>query len=109
MAADAEERAALAARLKKGRVFLGLTQQQVADALSIGRSAVADIERVRRRVSGFELRRFARLYGVPVGYLLGEELTDADEVALALVKDLSERDQEAVLRLAQFLASESSR
>ena len=75
----------LGERLKKLREYLGMSQQYVAECTGIPRSAVSDIERGQRRVDAVELTKFARLYQVPVSWLLDEdEQASADTHALAL-------------------------
>jgi transcriptional regulator with XRE-family HTH domain len=101
---DAAEYAVIRSRLREAREFLGLAQAEVAGALGIPRSAVSDIERGLRQVTGLELRRLARLYRRPVGWLLGED-ADADPEILAAVRGLAETDRAQVLRFAEFLAS----
>lgn len=94
----------IGARLKEARLFLGLTQEQVAGALDLSRSSVSAIEHGQRGVSGLELRRFARLYRRPVAWLLGEDIEPDPEI-LAATQRLSQTDRSAVLRFAEFLAS----
>ena len=52
---DAEAERKLAERLKEERDYLGLSQEQVANALGIPRAAVSAIETGRRKVSGLEV------------------------------------------------------
>lgn len=96
---------ALGTRLREVREYLSLSQQHVARATGIPRSAVSDIERGQRKVDSLELRKLARLYRYPVSYLLGDE-PDEDEPATALARavvDLTDEDRQEVLRFAQFL------
>jgi transcriptional regulator with XRE-family HTH domain len=95
----------IAERLRRVREFLGLSQQQVADWVKISRPAVSEIEGGRRRVSAAELARFADLYKYPVEYFLGvdQPVDQSISVLTRTVKDLSENDQEEVLRFAEFL------
>lgn len=96
---------ALGARLKHIREYLNLSQQAVAAATGISRSAISDIERGERKVDSLELRKFSRVYRYPVGYLLGEQSPEA-EAATALgraVSGLTGADREELLRFAQFL------
>lgn len=97
----------LGERLRRSREFLGLSQGEVAEALSIPRPSVTHIEAGRRKVSTLELRRLARLYGQSYEYFLGDapEISE-DETAQALfrtARGLSEEDRQQVLRFAQFL------
>lgn len=104
---DDNEQAALGARLKESREFLGLLQEDVATALGIPRTSVHAIEAGKRKVTGLELRRLARLYRRPVGWLLGDEeieLNDAEPLFRAAAA-LSESDRDQVLRFAEFLAA----
>ena len=53
----------LARRLKAARQNCNLTQEHVADALNLSRTAIVQIEQGQRAVSSLELDRLARLYG----------------------------------------------
>lgn len=94
-------------RLRNARKYIGLSQQQAADAVGIPRSAVTKLENGQRRVSADELASFARAYGCSTSRLLGEEPpTDTDPVAEALFRagrDLSNSDKREVLRFIEFL------
>jgi transcriptional regulator with XRE-family HTH domain len=98
----------LGARLKEIREYLGISQQNVAAATGIPRSAVSDIERGHRKVDSLELRKLSKLYRYPVNYLLGEtaEAEGATEPVSALARvfdDLTEQDRQEVLRFAKYL------
>ncbi len=105
------EQAAIGERLKEARTYLGLTQELVAEELSIPRPAVSQIERGGRRVSGIELKKLATLYGRPVGWFFGDiegTVGDTGEQTDALFRamnDLDESDVEEVVRFAEFLRS----
>ena len=104
---DDNEQAQLGARLKQSREYIGLLQEDVATALGIPRTSVHALEAGKRKVTGIELRRLARLYRRPVGWLLGEEepdLADAEPLFRATAV-LSDADKEQVLRFAEFLAA----
>jgi transcriptional regulator with XRE-family HTH domain len=64
----------IASRLREARTAIGLTQDNVATAVGIRRTAVSATETGNRRITGLELRRLARLYRRPVGWFLGEEI-----------------------------------
>lgn len=107
---DSEEQAKIGARLKEAREYVGLLQEDVASALSIPRASVSAMESGKRRVTGLEVRRLARIYRKPVGWLLGEddiELSDAEPLFRA-TESLSTRDRDQVLRFAEFLAAAGS-
>lgn len=99
------ERTAIARRIKEAREYLGLTQQQVANAISIPRSAVSDIESGKRKVTVDELKQLALVLRHPVSHFLGEEPEIAPEV-LALARtaqNLSENNRRELLRFAKYL------
>jgi transcriptional regulator with XRE-family HTH domain len=101
-----DERADIAARLKEAREYLGLSQQEVADALSVPRTAVSMIESGQRRVDSLELKALAKLYQRPMTFFTGEEATLGSDVALLAkqVAKLSEQDRNELLRFSEFLA-----
>ena len=99
------EQLELAARLREAREYVGLLQEDVAQALGIPRASVSALEAGKRRVSSLELRRLARLYRRPVGWLLGEDLEiDVSTPLFRATSALSDNDKEQVLRFAEFLA-----
>lgn len=104
---DGEEHAQLGARLKEAREYVGLLQEDVATALGIPRTSVHALEAGKRKVTGLELRRLARLYRRPVGWLLSEQevqLENAEPLFRAAAA-LSDEDKQQVLRFAEFLAA----
>lgn len=106
---DEREWRALGERLRDAREYLGLSQQEVADLLSVSRPAVSQMEAGKRKVSTLELREFARLYRRPYGWLVGEEVPEVpdDEITQALyrtTRELSDGDRTQLLRFAQFLS-----
>jgi transcriptional regulator with XRE-family HTH domain len=102
-----DEHEVIGNRLREAREYVGLLQDDVAVALGIPRTSLSALEAGKRKVSGVELRRLARLYRRPVGWLLGEEeiqLSDAEPLFRATAQ-LSDEDKEQVLRFAEFLAA----
>lgn len=102
----------LGSRLKEAREYLGLSQEFVAERLSVPRASISAIETGRRKVSSLELRDLARLYKRPLSHFLGESSEEADDIqdetAGALfrtTRNLSEEDKQQVLKFAQFLRS----
>jgi transcriptional regulator with XRE-family HTH domain len=106
MSDELAEQVALGGRLREAREYVGLLQEEVATALGVPRTSLSALEAGKRKVSGVELRRLARLYRRPVGWLLGEDDVDLDDVAplFRATAQLSEQDKEQVLRFAEFLA-----
>ena len=110
---DEAARRLLGERLKEARKYLGLTQEEVATYLRIGRTALCDIENGRRRVEVIELTRLAKLYRQSIGYFTGEEDASAglpaDVAHLARqVADLSQDDREELARFADYLRARSN-
>ena len=67
-----EDRKTLGARLREAREYLGLSQDEVARAIDLPRSAVSLIESGQRKIDALELKRFAELYQRPVAEFTGE-------------------------------------
>lgn len=68
----------LGRRLQEGRKARGLTQQEVAAALSMARTTVTALEKGERRIRPDELVQMARLYARPVGDFVGPREPTAD-------------------------------
>jgi len=100
-----DDRIALGKRIKETREYLGLTQEGVAQALGLPRSAISDIENGKRRMSTGELKRMSSLFKHPISYFLGEEPELAPDVAALArtAEELSRSDREELLRFAKFL------
>lgn len=107
-----EQRAAMAVRLREAREYVGLSQEDVAQALGVSRPSITNIETGNRKVEAVELDRLATLYRQSVSFLLnGEEAvgvspTQVQFLARAL-KGLSQKDMEEVARFASFLKRSS--
>jgi Zn-dependent peptidase ImmA (M78 family)/DNA-binding XRE family transcriptional regulator len=69
------DQAELGRRLKNAREACGLTQDDVAQEMSLGRPTIAQIELGNRSVSGLELSRFAYLYGRDIRDFLAPAFT----------------------------------
>jgi transcriptional regulator with XRE-family HTH domain len=98
---------AVGERLRESREYLGLSQADVADALNLSRPAISAIEAGKRKVSGLELKRLARIYRRSYEYFLGEAKPDAADATIDAIfraaRTLSEEDRHQVRRFAEFL------
>jgi transcriptional regulator with XRE-family HTH domain len=103
----------LGARIRSARRAHGLTQEQLARAVGVTRSAVAQWETDRAGQIGGNLTRVARALGTTTEYLLtGQELpgaaplpTQADEMGLLRAyRACSPQDRALLLRTALRLA-----
>jgi transcriptional regulator with XRE-family HTH domain len=103
------ERQQLGSRLKDAREYLELSQDEVARALNVPRTAISMIENGQRKVEAIELKRFAEIYQRPIGYFTGEDpsppLPENVEHLARTAAKLTDRDREELLRFAQFLQS----
>jgi transcriptional regulator with XRE-family HTH domain len=102
------DRKDLAKRLKEAREYLELSQDEVATALDVPRSAISQIETGQRRVEALELQRLAEIYQRPIGYFTGENTEPAalPETVQHLARTaatLTDRDREELQRFAEFL------
>jgi len=102
------DRQLLGSRLKEAREYLELSQDEVAKALDLPRSAISLIEAGQRKVEAIELKRLAEIYQRPIGYFTGETTPEApmpetvQHLARAAAK-LTAKDREELLRFAEFL------
>jgi transcriptional regulator with XRE-family HTH domain len=108
------DRAALGARLKDAREYRGFSQEDVAKALVISRSAVSLIESGTRGLDILELRKLAALYQCRIEELTGEQQSqetgrDSIRMVARAAAALSPEDRSEVLRFAQFLQARKSR
>ncbi len=105
---DDQEYVLMGARLRQAREYLGLSQEAVAEALSVPRASVSAMESGRRKVSSLELRDLARLYKRPLDWFYDSQAEPIAEVETvsALFRattNLNQEDKEQVLRFAEFL------
>jgi len=99
------------ARIREARRARGLTQADLAAAVGVSRSAVAQWETDRAGQVTGNLARIAAVLGVPVAQLLAADATagivtaDGSELALVrLYRDCSPADRHLLLRTAVRLA-----
>ena len=96
----------LAELLHAARNRRGLSQEEVAAAMSLPRSAVSCIERGRRRVDLSELKQFAKLYHRPLAYFLGKlEVEESEDLRdlLRVAARLPSEYRSELLRFAKML------
>jgi transcriptional regulator with XRE-family HTH domain len=106
-----KERKLIGELLRESRDYLALSQDEVARAMELPRSAISQIETGQRKVDTVELKKFAQLYRRPVTYFTGElEVQEPEEVRhlARTAAKLSTRDRAELLRFAEFLQSRSS-
>lgn len=104
------KRKQLAERLREAREAAGLSQEDVAQKLSLPRPAISQIENGHRRVEALELARFAKMYGKPLGFFADEEPagTTRLDALHRTTAQLSEGDRAEVLRFAEFLREKAA-
>ena len=69
----------LGKRVRKQRLLIGLTQQELAERIGVSTSFVGHIERGTRKASLETLVALANALGVSVDYLLAESLVSQQE------------------------------
>ena len=91
-------------RLKKLRKYFGLTQEQVAQILNVGRDAILRIENGNRGIELQELMNFSKLYNISMDELTMEEHTiNSSDVAFARgFNELSEKDKKEIISLIEY-------
>lgn len=91
-------------RLRKLRNYLGLTQEQVASILNLGRDAIIRIEKGERKIDLQELVDFTKLYNISLDELTAEKyITFDNEVAFARgFNELSPKDKKEIIKLIEY-------
>ena len=91
-------------RLRKLRKYMWLTQEQVAEILSVGRDAILRIEKGDRKIDLQELMNFSKLYNISMDELTMEEHTiNSSDVAFARgFNELSEKDKKEIISLIEY-------
>ncbi|MCA7894482.1 helix-turn-helix domain-containing protein [Burkholderia cepacia] len=103
---EESDRLQLGRRLREAREYVGLSQEEVAFALSISRPAVGHMESGTRKVEAFELNKLSELYGRTVDYLLTGKTPSGDTRLAFLARatmGMSDSDMEELARFAAFL------
>ncbi len=102
-------------RIRERRIMLGLSQQQMAEMISVTYQQAHKYERGINRISAGRLFEISQVLGVPVGFFYeglesssGEELKDRQRMCLEVARNFTQIDnknhQEALSHLARALA-----
>lgn len=108
MSTEAEQRQLIAHRVKEARQLAGLSQGQVAKMMGMHRPTISEIEAGNRRVSADEISRFADIYDVSTGYLLGaapDKLAMDDPKLQLAARELAKLSPDALDGLLRALAA----
>lgn len=90
-------------KLRNTREYLGLTQEQVANILNVGRDAILRIEKGTRKVSADELANFSKLYKITMDEIINDDVHSYNEQAFARgFETLSLKDQKEILNLIKL-------
>ena len=91
-------------RLRKLRKYIGLTQEQVAEILNVGRDAIIRIEKGERKIDLQELMNFSKLYNISLDELTAEyHIKSSNDVAFARgFNELSEKDKKEIINLIEY-------
>jgi len=91
-------------RLQSLRKQRGFTQEQVAKYLGITQNQLSYYENGKREISVDLLLKLARLYGCDYNYLLGDEDSLNDQVAINFrANEISDEDLEVIAFANQFI------
>lgn len=91
-------------RLREARVYLGFSQDDVANATGWHVDRIITLEDgTGGPATGLELRKLSRLYRRPVAWLCGETTFQPGPEMLHQVENLTDGDREAILDFAEFL------
>ncbi len=99
---------AMALRVKEIRRTLRISQQTLADKAGLSRSQLAEIENETEAATPRRLESIAAALGVPVHELFTTDARDAYRGEIeVLMRQMSEQDQQALLRMARAMARAS--
>lgn len=94
---------ALSDRIKACRNKLHLSQEYVANYMSMNRATITQIELGKRKVTAEELAKFSVLFGMSADALLhGENIEMPATFFARSFSELDERDQNEIISLMQF-------
>lgn len=108
MSTETAQRPLIGQRLREARQLAGLSQGQVAKIMDMHRPTVSEIEAGNRRVSADEIARFADIYDVSTGYLLGlapDRLAVDDPKLQLAARELAKLSPDALDGLLRALAA----
>ena len=90
-------------RLRKLRKYMGLTQEQVAEILSVGRDAILRIEKGNRKIGLQELSNLSKLYHISINELIAEDCPiDNNDIAFIRgFNGLCEKDKKEIISLIE--------
>jgi len=107
-----QTRGEIGGRLREAREYLGLSQEEAANATHLSRSAISLIENGQRKLDSVELMDLAKLYQRPIAYFTKEDFSiELDPQAAVFARnfsELSDNDKEELQQFAKFLAMRSS-
>lgn len=91
-------------KLRQLREYMGLTQNQVASILEVGRDAIIRIEKGIRKIDIQELIKFSKLYSISIDELIKNETENQykQEMFARGFGSLSEKDKKEILDLIKY-------
>ena len=90
-------------KLRKAREYMGLTQEQVANILNLGRDAILRIEKGTRKIDAEELKKLSQLYKISMNEIMEDKEYTSNSQAFARgFEELSEKDKKEILDLIKF-------
>lgn len=85
--------------LREWRLFRGLTQQQLADAVNTSKTMISELERYNLQLSPKWLRRIAPVLRTQPGHIIDHDPADLDTDIIDIWAAIAERDRPQALRV----------
>lgn len=93
----------LANRIKSCRNKLHLSQEYVANYMTMNRATITQIELGKRKVTAEELSKLSTLFGISADELLhGDNIEMPAAIFARSFSELDEKDQDEIMSLMQF-------
>lgn len=91
-------------KLRKLREYMGLTQEQVAEILNLGRDAIIRIEKGTRKINLEELMKFSKLYKISIDSIInsGDNKFESITALARGFEKLTENDRKEILDLIEL-------
>lgn len=90
-------------KLKNARLYLNLTQEDVAELMNLNRTSIINIENGTRKITAEELAKFSKIYGWSMEELMEEEpANNMVQMFARTFNELSDKDQQEILNLIKF-------
>lgn len=100
--------AELGQRIRATRERVGMSQEQLADAVERDQKAISEYENGKRKLAATELAVFARVLGVPISYFYEGEyhIDELDQLLLQEFRSLpTTQDKQAAIQIVRIIST----